>query len=95
MQAHKLFCSWDFGISNERAAQMKRNNIYLELKSIIHQLYDIDYQPTIGQKFGGFVISMLVWLFVSGILVSIGYAIIYLDILKVSLVDDWKFTQNI
>ncbi|XP_053690340.1 transmembrane channel-like protein 5 [Sabethes cyaneus] len=29
---HKIFCSWDFGIANEKAAQLKHASIYQELR---------------------------------------------------------------
>lgn len=85
MQAHKLFCSWDFGISNEKAAEMKRHSIYMELKSIITQLYEFDYHRTWLQKIGGVLISILVWIFIAGILITIGYSVTKSDLLKVPI----------
>lgn len=38
MYAHKIFCSWDFGISNLRAAQLKHTSIHNELKEVLHDI---------------------------------------------------------
>lgn len=32
---HKIFCSWDFGVANEKAAQLKHANIYQELREYL------------------------------------------------------------
>lgn len=50
MFAHKIFCSWDFGISNDRAAQLKHKSIFLELKEVVSEL-DVDEEdPTLVQQ---------------------------------------------
>ncbi|XP_055912980.1 transmembrane channel-like protein 5 [Eupeodes corollae] len=38
MYAHKIFCSWDFGISNSKAASIKHESIYNELKSVVSDI---------------------------------------------------------
>lgn len=40
MFTHKIFCSWDYGISNRKAAQLKHNTIYNELKECLQDIYD-------------------------------------------------------
>lgn len=82
MKAHKLFCSWDFGISNRRSADMKRDSIYIELRGILNELYDSEYQPSIWQKVGGYVISVAIWIFTAVVLIGTGYAIVYGNILQ-------------
>ncbi|KAL9695528.1 hypothetical protein quinque_014813 [Culex quinquefasciatus] len=32
---HKIFCSWDFGVANEKAAQLQHANIYQELREYL------------------------------------------------------------
>lgn len=87
LRAHKLFCSWDFGLSNQKAADMKHQNIFLELKSIINQLYDNECFLTIRQKIAGYIISAVIWIFVAIILTTLGSIIACLDgILEVNFI---------
>lgn len=91
LRTHKLFCSWDFGISNQKAADMKLQNIYLELKSIINQLYDNESFLTIRQKIAGYIISAVIWIFVAIILTTLGSIIACLDgILEVSFILSYR-----
>lgn len=85
LKAHKLFCSWDFGISNKRSANMKCDSIYFELRTILNELYDSEYQMSIWQKVGCYVISVAIWIFTIVVLIGTGYSIVYGNILDVSI----------
>lgn len=50
MFAHKIFCSWDFGISNDKAAQLKHKAIFQELQQVINELDDNEEDPPFIQK---------------------------------------------
>lgn len=91
LKAHKLFCSWDFGISNQRAADMKRFSIYHELKSILNELHDSEYHLTLWQKIGGYIISVVIWIFIVVVLIAIEYSIVHENILDVSMFGDNHF----
>lgn len=54
LYAHKIFCSWDFSISNSNAAQLKHNSIYNELQEIINDLHHASEKPTRLQAFWTF-----------------------------------------
>lgn len=84
LRAHKLFCSWDFGISNKISADMKRDSIYFELRAILNELYDSECQLTIWQKVGCYVISVAIWIFNIVVLSGIGYSIVFGNILDAS-----------
>lgn len=77
MRAHKLFCAWDFGISNQRAANRKKDSIYYELKSILDEIYDKYYNNSFWQRISTHFISIAVWMIVIGILIGISYSIGY------------------
>lgn len=83
LKAHKLFCSWDFGISNQRAANLKRHSIYLELRTILNELIDNEFQLSMWQRIGCLIISMVIWLFIALTLIVIAYSIVSDNILEV------------
>lgn len=73
MSAHEIFCSWDFRISNEKAAEMKKYSIYNELKFILDNVCD---SVEIRSKRTGFwvlVTQISANVFVFGILCGVGY----------------------
>ncbi|XP_031627951.1 transmembrane channel-like protein 5 [Contarinia nasturtii] len=78
LRAHKLFCSWDLAISNQKAAEMKHHNIYIELKSIVNQIYDNEYSLSIQHKMCSYMVSCVIWIFVIFILIVIGSSIVFL-----------------
>lgn len=80
LNAHKLFCSWDYGISNKKAAQMKQRSIFNGLQMILDELYDTEEEPSFWNNFWTSVTQMAAHMFVFGILAGLGYAI-------------WKFLQ--
>lgn len=86
LRAHKLFCSWDFGISNQRAADMKHYSIFFELKSIVNEIYENECFLTMRQKMCGYIIRAVIWIFVIVVLFSIGNSIIFIpDIVEVRI----------
>lgn len=93
LRAHKLFCSWDFGISNQESADLKHQNVYHELKSILNELYENVCFQTILQRICAYVISTLIWIFILVVLIVIGSSIIFVtEISEVScLLNDAKF----
>lgn len=95
LRAHKLFCSWDFGISNQQAADMKHRNIFLELKSIVTQLHDNECFLSIGHTICGYAISTVIWLFVMFVLIVISSSILFAEeILEVSIAFLCLFRSN-
>ena len=85
LRAHKLFCSWDFGISNQRAADMKHHNIFMELKSIVNEIYENECFLTVRQKICGYITRTVIWIFVVVVLIVIGSSIVLIsDIVEVS-----------
>lgn len=51
MYAQKIFCSWDFGIANEKAATLKHNSIYIDLKEVLNDLQNSAGDKTMVQEF--------------------------------------------
>lgn len=35
LYSHKVFCAWDFGLSHIKAAEMKNNNVWKDLKELL------------------------------------------------------------
>ncbi|XP_055296530.1 transmembrane channel-like protein 7 [Sitodiplosis mosellana] len=93
LRAHKLFCSWDFGISNQRAADMKHYNIFLELKSIVHEIYENECFLSMQQKICGYIIHTVIWMFVIVVLIIIGSSIVFIaDVVEYFDVKDEFFS---
>lgn len=44
--AHKIFCSWDFGISNKKSANLKHQTIFNELQETLNEFYHTPEKPT-------------------------------------------------
>jgi transmembrane channel-like protein len=36
--SHKVFCSWDWGIANQKAANLKHNNIHSEFRELLEAI---------------------------------------------------------
>lgn len=51
MFAHKIFCSWDYGISNRKAAQLKHSTIFNELIECLQDIYDTPKKLSNLRKF--------------------------------------------
>lgn len=63
---------------------MKRDSIFFELRAILNELYESEYQPSFWQKFGCYVISVAIWIFTIIVLSATGYSIVYGNVLDVS-----------
>lgn len=44
--AHKIFCCWDFGISNKKSAALKHQSIFNDLQETLNEFYHIPEAPT-------------------------------------------------
>lgn len=44
--AHKIFCSWDFGISNKKSADLKHQTIFNELQETLNEFYHTPEEPS-------------------------------------------------
>lgn len=75
MSAHKIFCSWDFRISNDKAAEMNKLSIYNELKLILGNAYDSVEIRSKWTCFWVLVTQISANVFVFGILGGVGYFI--------------------
>ncbi|KAJ6638862.1 Transmembrane channel-like protein 5, partial [Pseudolycoriella hygida] len=53
--AHKIFCSWDFGISNKKSADLKHQTIFNDLQETLNEFYHTPEQPT---KLAAFYITL-------------------------------------
>lgn len=51
MFTHKIFCSWDYGVSNRKAAQLKHTTIYNELKECLQDIYDSPEKLSTARRF--------------------------------------------
>lgn len=81
LRAHKLFCAWDFSISNEHAAKMKKDHVFDELNKSLNEFYEKTYcTRTFQQNLQDYSISIVVWLIIAVILFGVAYAIACLQI---------------
>lgn len=44
--AHKIFCCWDFGISNKKSADLKHQTIFNDLQETLNEFYHTPEEPT-------------------------------------------------
>ncbi|XP_037025849.1 transmembrane channel-like protein 5 [Bradysia coprophila] len=44
--AHKIFCCWDFGISNKKSAALKHQSIFNDLQETLNEFYHTPEKPT-------------------------------------------------
>lgn len=75
MSAHKIFCTWDYRISNDKAAEMTKRSIYNELKLILGNVYDSVEVPSKWTSFWMLVTQISANVFVLAILCGVGYFI--------------------
>lgn len=72
MYAQKIFCSWDFGISNEKAAELKHNSIYIDLKEVLSDLQKAPADKTMVQEFWTFCTQITAHVLVFSMLAGLG-----------------------
>lgn len=78
MDAHQIFCSWDCSISYAKAAEMKKQSIYNELRKIIDDLCDEYDDRNYWSKFWIITSQISSNLFVIGIYATLAFITIYL-----------------
>lgn len=49
--AHKIFCSWDFGISNKKSADLKHQTIFNDFQETLNEFYHEPEEPTKLQSY--------------------------------------------
>lgn len=95
LHSHTFFCSWDFQISNSRSAKLKHENIYLELRSIVSDLYENNSFVSFWQSACAFVISTIIWILVVVAVGIIGSSIIFAtELLKVGRNNGWDISNT-
>lgn len=63
---------------------MKHQNIFVELQSILNQIYDNVCFQTIWQRICSYALSAVIWIFIVVVLIAIWSSIVYAtDISKV------------
>ncbi|XP_055633381.1 transmembrane channel-like protein 5 [Toxorhynchites rutilus septentrionalis] len=72
---HKIFCSWDFGIANEKAAQLKHASIFTELQEHLTRLNRTATPPGRWQKLRMTALRISTHSFVFLMIASIGFGI--------------------
>lgn len=72
LYAHSIFCSWDFGISSRKAAQLKHTSIYNELRELLHDMYDSFDDQTTLSRFWMIAVQITAHVLVFGMLGGLG-----------------------
>ncbi|XP_058443941.1 transmembrane channel-like protein 7 [Malaya genurostris] len=72
---HKIFCSWDFGIANEKAAQLKHSSIYLDLREHLTVLNRPDEPTEKWHKLRSTAFHLTAHLTVLMMITAVGYGI--------------------
>lgn len=73
MFCHKIFCSWDYSISNGKAANLKHSTIFNELIECLQDLYDTPKQLSNLRKFWIVAIQLTAHLIVFGMLGGLAF----------------------
>lgn len=72
LYALKIFCSWDFSITNRKAAQLKHMNIYNELQEVLNDIHHEAPKPSRLQAFWTLCIQLTAHVLVVCMLAGIG-----------------------
>lgn len=75
LYAHKIFCSWDFGISIEKAANLKHSAIHNELKEVLNDFNKPDVKETKMKNFYKIAAHITAHILILAILAGYGFAI--------------------
>lgn len=70
--SHKLLCSWDYGISNLKAAQMKQKTIFFELRELLNEADTKGDPPSIWNKIWDVMCQVAANLLIVFILIGMG-----------------------
>ncbi|XP_055389995.1 transmembrane channel-like protein 5 isoform X2 [Condylostylus longicornis] len=74
MYAHKIFCSWDFSISNLKAAKLKKSSIFTELKETLSELEQPKIEYSKMWRLWIFCSQLTAHLLVCGMIAGLGVA---------------------
>lgn len=80
----KVFSSWDFSITERKAADIKHKSIYSELKEILQEYLSEEQEEDWLQRAKGWLVKVVFWTLVLAFLALLGwatYAMLDLDIL--------------
>lgn len=72
LYVHKIFCAWDFSISNYKMAQLKHNSIFNELQEIVNDLHYVPEEPNRIQAFWTFTTQVTAHVLVFCMLAVLG-----------------------
>lgn len=75
LYALKIFCSWDFSITNHKAAQLKHMNIYNELQEVLNDIHHQPLAPTRVQAFWTICTQLTAHILVLCMLAGIGFGL--------------------
>lgn len=75
MYAHRVFCSWDYGISNKKAAEVKQVGIFNELKATLDEMYQHEENRTKLQHFWSIATQVSAHFLVLCILGALAYVV--------------------
>lgn len=75
MYAHRVFCSWDYSISNKKAAEVKQSSIFNELKTTLDEIYQQEEHRTKLQQFWTVATQVSAHVLVFSILGALAYVI--------------------
>lgn len=75
MYAHRVFCSWDYSISNRKAAEVKQCGIFNELKITLDEIYQQEEYRTKIQHFWSIATQISAHILVFCILGALSYVI--------------------
>jgi transmembrane channel-like protein len=76
MLSHKVFCSWDWGIANPKAARLKNKNICSEFRELLEDIGESDeneVQPSKLRIFWAVTSKVTGHLLVLGLIFGIAY----------------------
>lgn len=89
----KIFCAWDFGLSNEKAAVTKHRNIYQELRDLLfseNQKNNLNLSKM--RQFFNLTIRVIAHIFVLAIIIFIGLVLWKMfSIYEKDQESQWKF----
>lgn len=81
----KVFSSWDFSITEKKAANIKHKSIFNELKEILQEYLSEEQEEEWRGRLLGWLVKVVFWTLVLGLLALLGwatYAMLDLDFLR-------------
>ncbi|MBN3303956.1 TMC5 protein, partial [Amia calva] len=86
--ASHLLCSWDFSVVNERAVQLRRSNLHVQLKETLSERVQLQAVLSISEKLQHFGIHLAAWFISSSLAVGSCSAVYFLLTLRSQLITD-------